>query len=202
MSLKINVTVMRCNVQIPFNRLFVVTAVLLFSPSVWAQISSNIRTIEIRSKWWGLGPTGESSIRIEQHKGKFRTKDKTVDGKLVEQLLHEIEASCVSPTLENLAITDTWLQLNSESALPERLRKAPANERNLFLSSFREVHAIEKLLPEILRQGWTDDYPELEVRVVKDDGSTTGLASERQNIFRSLLPFATQKARGSVTTRT
>src|SRR5438445_3196099 len=80
-----------------------------------AQSSSDVKTIEIHSKWWGLGPTGESSLRIEQHDSEFRIKGKRINKRLVEQLLLEIDAPAEIPTIQNLGITESWLQSNAEA---------------------------------------------------------------------------------------
>jgi hypothetical protein len=157
------------------------------SATTLAQPKTSIKTIEIHSRWSGLGPAGESNLRIDQHDGTFQSNGKRIDNRLVIQLLQEIDASADFPTLQNLGITDSWLQAKAGSTLPDKLRESPQSERNLFLDSFRNIRLVEKLLPDILRQGWTDDYPRIELRVVRSDGSTTLVGSERQNIF--MTPF-------------
>ncbi len=102
-------------------------------------------------------------------------------------MLKEIKTSIQTPNLENLGITELWLQAFSESALPERLKKSHQSEKDLFLTSFRDIKLVEKLLPEILRGGWTDDYPDFELQIQNKDGSLVTISSSRQNIF--MIPF-------------
>jgi hypothetical protein len=163
--------------------LLVGAAALSASPAAVQQTNSRVKSIEIHSKWGGLGPAGDSTLEILRHGAQFRIKGRTVDDRLVEDILNQIDAPVPAPTLENLGITRSWLESNSDAALPDRLRNEPANEKDLFWSHFRNVSLMQKIVPEIIREGWTDDYPQLEVRVLRDDGSTTLLRSERQNIF-------------------
>ena len=155
--------------------------------TVQSQPSASVKTLEIHSKWSGLGPTENSTLRIEQRKTEYRTGGKRVDSMLVEELLREIDLTSEKSTLQNLGITESWLQSNVETALPKRLRDHSQNEKDLFLTSFRDIRLIEELLPHILRQGWTDDFPSIELRIVRNNGSTMLLTSERQNIF--MTPF-------------
>jgi hypothetical protein len=165
------------------NYLLAAAATLAVSPGAVPQTNPRVKTIEIHSQWGGLGPAGDSTLQISRHAEQFRIKGKTVDRTLVEDILTQIDAAVSEPTLENLGITKSWLESNSDAALPDRLRNEPANEKELFRSYFRNVGLMEKIVPEIIRQGWTDDYPQLDVRVLRDDGSITILHSERQNIF-------------------
>jgi hypothetical protein len=164
---------------------------LVSHPTTVAQVSGSVTSIEIRSRWGGLGPAGDSSLRINQQKGVFRANGKRIDSKLVESLLRELDASVEIGTLTNLGIDESWLRANADEVLPERLKREPQNEKDLFLDSYRNMRLVEKLLPEILSQGWTDDFPEVLIRINKKDSSEIRLTSSRQNIF--MTPFVIEE---------
>jgi len=181
--------------QLRRNCWLVAGLILVWSTTAPGQNAGNVKTITIHSSWTGLGPRGEATLQITKHGTKFQAGGKSIDDKSVENLLQEIGTSRSEPTLEDFAITQSWLESNSQGALPERLRNAPPDAKNLFLSRFRDLGFIEKLLPEILEQGWTDDYPAIDVQILRDDGATTRLSSERQNVF--MLPITIDDQKGS-----
>jgi hypothetical protein len=160
---------------------------LLSSPPRVSAQTSEVESIEIKSTWNGLGPASESKLSLRQKDGRFVAGGQSIDKGLVENFLRQLEAPADAPTLEGLGISIEWLQAKAESALPDRLKEADQSEKNLFLDSFRDVRLIEKLLPAILGGGWTDDFPEFELRVEMKDGSTVRVRSSRQNTL--MLPF-------------
>jgi len=150
--------------------------------------SEEIKAIEVRSVWTGLGPTGESRLIIKRKKHKFFSKDKQVQNELIDHLLQELHLSVDSPTLQNLGISESWLQTTAESALPNRLKNAQQNEKDLYVTSYKNLDLIGRLLPQIIGGGWTDDFPRFEMRIRKRDGSLTEIKSKMQGVF--MIPLA------------
>jgi hypothetical protein len=161
---------------------------LLSTPPRACAQASEVESIEIKSAWNGLGPFSESKLSVRQQDEKFFAGGKPISSALVENLLRELKAAADAPTLEAIGITEEWLQANAESALPKSLKESDQSEKNLFLDSFRNIGLIEKLLPAILGGGWTDDYPQFELRVRMKDGSTIRVGSSRQNAL--MVPLA------------
>jgi hypothetical protein len=157
------------------------------SPASFGQIN-DAAAIEINSAWTGMAPASESKLSIEEKSGQYYRDGKRVNKRLIDSLQQEIEAPIFIPSIENLGITQTWLRSNAESALPERLKKSHQSEKDLFIAAFQDIKLIEKLLPEILGGGWTDDYPNFDLQIKRKDGSSVIVHSSRQNIF--MIPFA------------
>src|SRR6266403_3418854 len=165
------------------DRQFVFMLVLLTLLLFWFTVDSfaqseEIKAIEVRSVWTGLGPTGESRLIIKRKKHKFFSKDKQVQNELIDHLLQELHLSVDSPTLQNLGISESWLQTTAESALPNRLKNAQQNEKDLFVTSYKNLDLIGRLLPQIIGGGWTDDFPSFEMRIRKRDGSLAEIKSK------------------------
>jgi hypothetical protein len=168
------------------------TFLFFYQPPYAAAQAEQVRTIKVKSVWEGLGPRSESKLTIRRRKDGFYRDGVRLDGVPVEDLLREVRFDAGAPTLQNLGITEQWLRDTAEGALPDRLKKAEQNEKDLFLNSYRDVGLIEKLLPQITRGGWTDDYPSFSLRIMKADGSEVVVASDRQNVF--MIPFAVAEA--------
>lgn len=167
--------------------LFFIVWFICVSPNSFAQIN-DVAAIEIESIWTGLGPTSESKLSLKEKNGEYYVKGKRVNKRLIERLLLELQEPFNIPTVENLGITEAWLQANAKSTLPERLKKSHQSEKDLFLSSFQDIKLIEKLLPGILGGWWTDDYPEFALQIKRKDGSSVIINSSRQGIF--MVPLA------------
>jgi hypothetical protein len=93
--------------------------------------------------------------------------------------------------LSNIGITQEWLDANAipggEEYATHYISSGAQNQQELFYSSFKNLQFVEKLLPSLLRGGWTDDYPQLRVELLEKDGSKIEVSSDEQPLF--MLPF-------------
>lgn len=159
--------------------------IVVNAPNASAQLSDHI-SIQIRSKWVGLGGMKESAASVEQRAGRCYVNGKLTSAAVVETFLRELAAAAETPSLANLGINKSWLDQNATPAYANHANDQPKVDRNKFLTSFRNVSLVETLVPELVKDGWTDDYPTVEVKITRN-GKTTMLTSKRQNVF--MVPF-------------
>lgn len=143
-------------------------------------------SVKIVSKWIGLGGAKESSFTLQQVRGVCYLNGKVIESKLVDTLLREIDTPAETATLANLGITKSWLNDNAGEAWRVHETDIPKPDRTKFLTAYRDLSVIDGLKPELLRGGWTDDYPSVEITVQRGTATTT-VTSKRQNLF--MIPF-------------
>ncbi len=87
------------------------------------------------------------------------------------------EPATPEPSLQSLGITGPWLQANGEPTVRGRYKdyfdSAAPNQRVLFLRSFSNQTLMEKLVRDLYRSRWTDDYAFLEVTIANGSGRRT-----------------------------
>jgi hypothetical protein len=154
--------------------------------SVVAQSHPDV-TIQLHSKWTGLGGAKESALSVVQKNGRCYINGQVAESKLVEELLRQVEAPADSASLANLGITQNWLNDNAAPAYSAHAQDLPKVDRGAFMSSFRDLSWLENLTPLLLGVGHTDDFPAIELTIQKSDGSKIIVASTRQNVF--MVPF-------------
>lgn len=175
--------------------IIILLLVLLISLTVSAQTTTEIKQIQIVSTWGGLGPAGNSRLIIKRDAKGYKANGKKISDKLISDLLVAIDSPPMPPSLENLGITQDWLNVNAEAALqdysPQSHKEAFENQKSLFFSSFKNITLLEKLLPEIIGGGWTDDFPRFEMQIDYTNGQMTNVRSQSQPIF--MLPWGINK---------
>ncbi|HEX8734677.1 MAG TPA: hypothetical protein VF721_05090 [Pyrinomonadaceae bacterium] len=135
-----------------------------------------------------MGENSQSKLFIKQKKGVFYADGRKIDAKLVDNLLEALNDTGRKINLADYGITQEWLNANAEKSLPQYLQKSAPNEKDLFLKHFRDIKFIEeKILYEVLFDWWTDDYPSVELKIVKKDNSKIELNSSAQTDF--MLPW-------------
>jgi hypothetical protein len=144
-------------------------------------------SITIHSKWVGLGGAKESVATVMQLRGQCYVNGKVVESKLVEDLLRELAAPAEAPSLANIGIDQTWLDKNAGPAYAGHANDRPKVDKGKFLASYRNLSLVESLTPNLLREGWTDDYPTIEVKIQKGNDAPIVLTSKHQNVF--MIPF-------------
>ena len=159
--------------------------VVAAAPVASAQLSDHI-SIQIRSKWVGLGGMKESSASVEQRAGRCYVNGRLVSPEVVENFLRQLGAAAETPSLANLGITKSWLDQNATPAFALHKNDQPPVDRTKFLASFRDLSLVETLMPELVKDGWTDDYPTVEIKIQRN-GKSTVVSSKRQNVF--MVPF-------------
>jgi hypothetical protein len=66
----------------------------------------NVASIEIQSKWRGLGQPKDVSLIIRHSGGRFSHEGRSIDGNLVQQLVDALEAGTLAaPDPLNLGLT-------------------------------------------------------------------------------------------------
>ena len=151
-----------------------------------------VKEIKITSAWGGLGTPQKSEILITHKPKGYYSKGNKIEKQLVDNLINAInEPEIKEFQAANLGITQDWLDANAEIGVKEYadyyFSVAAPNQKELYLSSFRNPQSVEKLLPSVLRGGWTDDYPGFGVEITELDESKTIVGSDEQPSF--MLPW-------------
>jgi len=173
-------------------RLVLVVSFLSLVPTVTDAQSSIVAQIKIDSGWGGLGVPQRYQVHIVRKSTGYFAGDKKVDGQLIENLLQALSSPAVPELdLDNLGITQAWLDANAERGVREYAdvvySAAAPNQQALYLSTFKDVAFMKRLLPSLYGGMWTDDYPWVEVDVIKKDGQKLVVRSEAQQLF--MLPW-------------
>ena len=151
-----------------------------------------VQEIKIISTWGGLGTPQKSELLITHKPKGYFAKGNKIENKEIENLLNAIYAPEIKQfQATNLGITQEWLNANAEPGVKEYAdyyySVAAPNQKELYLSSFKNLQLIEKILPNVLSGGWTDDYPRFTVEITESDGSKTVVSSDEQPSF--MLPW-------------
>jgi hypothetical protein len=182
--------------------LFLFAASLLACSSVAANpdTSESVKSIEITSSWGGLGGLSKTDLVVRNEKGRYYSGRKQIDASLVLALVHALDEPPLSePQLANLGITQSWLE---EKATPSALGHTPysatTNQKDLYLKTFTDPSAIEKIVPRLFQFIRTDDYPFTHVNVIFHDDRV--LEFESGAWYEFMLPW--NVTRGGDTTKT
>lgn len=152
----------------------------------------DVQQIKIVSSWGGLGTPRKNELVIRNTGKDYRANGDRVEKKIVDYLIAAIDEPEIKKfELSNIGITQEWLNANATLGAEEYanhyISSGAQNQQELFYSSFKNLQFVEKLLPSLLRGGWTDDYPQLQVEVIEKDGSKIVVSSDEQPLF--MLPF-------------
>jgi hypothetical protein len=183
---------------------FVFSVCVLFLLAVSAVAQSSVVTqIRITSSWGGLGTPAHNELIIVRKGNSYHADDKIVDAHLINNLFDALHRPAVSKiNLNNLGIIQTWLDANAETGVREYAdfyySNAAPNLQALYLSTFKNLSFITRLVPSLYESRWTDDYPLVEVEVTKADGTTVVATSEAQQLF--MLPWVVSKGRLKIKT--
>jgi hypothetical protein len=172
------------------------TILILFAACAFNFAQTNASEIKISSRWGGLGQPQKSELVITRKSKDFYSDGEKIDAALVENLLKAINAPQIEKfELANLGITQEWLDANAEAGVKEYadvyFSMGAPNQKALYLNSFKNLKFIEKILPDALRGGWTDDYPYFEIQITEEGGGKTVVSSDNQPTF--MLPWKISK---------
>jgi hypothetical protein len=173
-------------------RSFSFLAVVILLCSAWASGQTpQVRLIQIKSYWAGLGPSAASELVMRKEGGSFRLENRIVDSRLISEFVSRLnEAPLPHPEMSNLGITQEWLYAKSKTVPISYTigRSVPsADQDELFRRSFTNSGIIAKIIPSLFRFSRTDDYPSIDVEVDFEDGSLTLVNSHSQYAF--MLPW-------------
>jgi hypothetical protein len=95
-----------------------------------------------------------------------------------------------SPMLSNLGITPAWLAAHAEDVAKHFGTLGDTNDENqqeFIRQSFTDLLLISKVLPQVIGQRWTDDYPCVRITIRFSDGRTVVADTRNQPAF--MLPW-------------
>lgn len=170
---------------------FAICILFLLTHCTLAQ-SGEVTQIKIVSFWTGLGTPALNELTITRKASSYYYDDKKVDAQLVDRLVKALnEPRIAKPDLANIGVTQAWLNANAEKGIKEYAEfyysTSATNLKDLYLSTFKDVNFMKRLLPSLYKVRWTDDYPRVEVKVIEDSGSKVVATSEAQQLF--MLPW-------------
>src|SRR5262249_17331815 len=149
------------------NFLVAVCILFLLHVSTLAQ-SSEVTQIRIASSWGGLGTPAHDDLTIVRKGTGYHAGNNRVDAQLIDNLLNALHQPAVPKIdLTNLGITQEWLNANAEKGIREYAddfySRAAPNLQALYLSTFKDMEFMKRLVPSRYRLRWTDDNPSVEV---------------------------------------
>src|SRR5215471_1405469 len=167
-----------------------------------------VTSIQIKSTYAGWGMAEEELI-IEKKNSRYYSTDivrdvkKTITGNVpkemvsdaaVRALLDAINSKIIEkPDLENLGVTQTWLNENAKAALSEHLKNgkkilSSAQKEHLMIS-FTDLQVMKKVVNDYYSpyHRWTDDDPSIEIIVRTEGDKVINITSESQQEF--MLPW-------------
>ncbi|MGC1648891.1 MAG: WG repeat-containing protein [Candidatus Sulfotelmatobacter sp.] len=169
----------------------VLLLVLLAGPISVAETQKNVKAIEIRTGWGGLGAPQKNLVTIRRKDNEFISNGKSVSADKVQALVSALSAEPVTrPEMTNLGITTAWLKANLASQKPKAWAQATettAKQQQMFNKEFTDVAVIAKALPSLFTYTKFDDYPGTSVDVVFEDGSK--LVAESHSYYVFMLPW-------------
>ncbi|MGH9699472.1 MAG: hypothetical protein ACRD52_08405 [Candidatus Acidiferrales bacterium] len=177
-------------------------ALLLFCTSSCAAQQSRIVKVTIESQWGGLGTPSETEVVILRDADGYKNKHEGVDRQLVESLVAALNAPALAkPELENLGISQPWLEANAIPAVETyagSFDDAAPNQKALYRVSFTNETLIRKVVLNLFNFVSTDDYPSVKVEATLEDGSSVSATSNSQYLF--MLPWKVKRSGQEVAT--
>ena len=153
-------------------KIFPIFAVLFFGCIFSFAQARDVRQIKIISTWGGLGTPQKSELLITRKPKGYYAKGDRIENQKIDELLTAIDAPEIKGfQAANLGITQDWLEANAEPGVKEYaayyFSTAALNQKELYLSTFKNLQTIEKILPGVLRGGWTDDHPSFTAEITR-----------------------------------
>jgi hypothetical protein len=172
-------------------RLPIPILLLLLFNSAYAA-SHQIKRIQIKSTYVGWAHAGEEELIIEKKDGHYYARDKIVSDDTVCALLEVIDSRIIEkPDLDNLGLTQTWLNENARQALIDHLKKqterSSPEQKKRFLASFTNLQVMKEIVNTYYEAHWTDDLPRVEIVVRTDEDKVIEISSGAQQEF--MLPW-------------
>ena len=184
----------------------ILLSLFLSSAHVFPQ---EITRIQIKSRYSSLAYVGEEELIIEKKNNHYYMTDvvrddeklfprhvqkEMVSDAAVCALLEAINSRIIEkPDLENLGVTQTWLNENARPALSEHLkdqRKALSSEqKKYFLISYTNLQIMKKVVDDYYAPffRWSDDNPRVEIVLQTDEAKVIEITSSSQLEF--MLPW-------------
>ncbi len=175
--------------------LFFVVLFLFNVSSVSAQILQ-VKEIKITSAVGWNEEENYSELLIKNEKGTYSLNGNKIEKSLVDNLLKAINEPKINyPQLENLGITQKWLNENVNQDLNgyliERLEKALPIQKNLYVESFKNSEIIKQTFSSLFFFTASDYYPEITLEITDGNGNKIKIFSDSQTMLS--LPWQISK---------
>jgi hypothetical protein len=164
------------------------------STQVLSHNASQVRLVEIDPEWRGANTHSHTGILIKNDQHMFRRSWHTASGldesdevaeSAVEALIRALQSpTLTAPEVKNLGITPSWL---SEEALKD---VSDDKQRAFFQRSTTDISLVQKLLPGIVAERWTDDGAWVHLSIEFSDG--THCEAETTALPPFMLPWVTR----------
>lgn len=176
--------------------LFLLSPILLFAQD------RQVERIEIRSTWGGLGKPQRSQTVIVRKGAEYVADGKRIERAKIATLVKALgEPALEMPLLENLGITQLWLNENARKCIRDCVNGyidgANPDQRQLFFTKYTDLSFAQERIEVMFQGQHTDDYPRFEAHIKFSDGSDTEISSDSQSLF--MIPW---KIRDSVKDQT
>ena len=134
-----------------------------------------------------------NSSDLSNWKG-YKLQAASIGNDLIERLLTAIDEPIMDKVdMRNLGITQSWLDAQAQPAL-DNYRSSHQNfetipsQQELFLRSFKDISLAEVFIDKYYNgEGWTDDYPQVGLRIIMEDGREIRVYSDSQKQY--MLPW-------------
>lgn len=164
-----------------------IVLVFCFAFATFAQ-NRQVERIDITSTWGGLGTPQNSHIVVVRKGTEFIADGKKIYPTKIQALLKTLEEPDIEkPLLENLGITQSWLNDNARKCINECINgyvdRANLDQKQLFITRFTDMNVVQERIEGMFRGGWTDDYPRFEAHIKFSEGSEIEISSDSQSLF-------------------
>ena len=157
---------------------------IIFSTEVFPQ-SDEIKEINIDSRWAGW-EMEDDQITITSKDGAFYLDDQVVSNRLIEDLISALN----EPKKSVLDVSSLELDMEGLKGFVKHAQKAFHPE--IALNDTETMDVINKAVHAYYFESFhTDDYPNIEIQIVYQDGRTLDIYTESQKIC--LLPWVMSK---------
>lgn len=144
--------------------------------------------IRVENNYWNAFQTPvKGGLKIQGKDGKYFADGKSVDSGAMLAFIKAINEPPVREiSLENLGLTQEWLNTNAQAAFKEYFKDRTSGvsppQRDLFERNFRELRFMRDVVQAYYSSFWTDDYPKISL-TIRIDSRTILLSSNEQHQF-------------------
>ncbi len=150
-----------------------------------------VTQVDICSSWGGLGEPRHAQLSIRLSNDEYFLGDQAIGSTAIDHLLRALQQPPVpQPELDNLGVTQAWLESNAKSGPPANagsFTAAAPNLQALYRNAFSDLSTMTQVVPSLFKYVQFDDYPSIKVIVTSQDGSTICATTHSYYLF--MLPW-------------